>query len=75
MPRVAVCRVCGVPHEVTPLRPVVDRVGKATGLVYRMVGHRHVACVVVAGALERREVACDGSDDYVAAHLVVDSAR
>lgn len=62
MCRAAVCRVCGTVQVVTPLRPVVDRVGKSVGLVYLMGAHTN----------EARRARCDGSDDYVAAHLVVD---
>lgn len=62
MCRAAVCRVCGTIQVVAPLRPVVDRVGKSVGLVYLMVAHTN----------ESRRARCDGSDDYVAAHLVAD---
>jgi hypothetical protein len=64
----AVCRVCGTVRPVTPLRPVADRVGKSVGLVYLMVAHKRVS----GGGAHLAAVACDGSDDYVAAHLVSD---
>lgn len=72
MDRVAVCRVCGEVMLVTPLRPVADRVGRSVGLVYVMVAHKRAGGVVDGRLMG---VACEGSDDYVAAHLVADRAR